>query len=1177
MIIHDVQVPQTILDAIENNTLAIFAGAGVSMGEPANLPSFWQLAEALGKPFNESPRCLGKDLSGGDIHEPLDQFLGRLHLDDKILRQRSAALLDPGMQHTALHSSLLKLFRRPEGVRLVTTNFDTLFESALKVWEPEWQKVTSLYTAPALPLGSDFNGIVHVHGAINPTDSIVLTDRDFGRAYLTEGWARRFLVDLFQTYTVLFVGYSHDDTVMQYLARSLPDKAEGKRYVLAGSDEDKEKWAVLGITPMVFSKDHSQDFQSLYGFAQELAEQSSLKPSDWKGRITLWGQQTPDLLSTNDEQSLLSTLQDISKLRYFCEAASSPKWLVWLRRHCVLNDLFDAQKQTEKTRVLFEWVVRKYSVDYSDEVYKLFELNNGVLPHWQWFEMGRHLGNTEVEKLILCRWIDVLLQLKPEGVDQTPVIWLAKQCSQHEAWGSLLLLFESLAASRVGLIPSGIRSKQQFREIVIETETYNINDVWENHIRPNLDVLVDELFPLCVRLLERRQQLFVAWSKGYQFDSEEREDIAFGRDGDMADPIDVLINVAVACVELQARVQFSQMIAWIERSQSSGSEVIRRIAVHAVEHLSKLSASEKLALLMTVGFSKGDCFIELYRIIRELYLEFNSDDKKDVMVCISGLQSPWDAGDGELNGQRQMSWLTGLREVEPECEHIRDYISLLLKQFPNLREEAYQPFVQGVFNASRKESNSPFSLEEILAKSDFEHFNKIVQYLPTDGNFACLDKLEGLLHTALSQDMNWLKKFVGYLQDHTTVKNRCWDIVLKRFACWEANEGIEGLIMATISKPELYIAQPCPVSNILLSYCKLDSDCRPLLLEMDTVADRLWQECQPSEHPKVLSPTVPWIATLTLNYEVSLASYWLKRLKVGVDSTQALFCLSRLTLMLDCSQQRTQVTIPTIFRGSAFLCDKYPDFFKKKMEPLLRHESNDRAEQAWSGMLHGRVLTLPLYAHTQDSLKDLLPNYQHVIRDKKGSFLDWLAFIIFEYSGESAVRWLPLTLQHLTLGDRRDFIIKLGKRMKEVRYHADWKAWIAPFWKDRISNIPIETDAIELMNMFAWLPKLQHVFEEAVDVAVSMTKHPLPRGAVLYDFFCKDLHKNFPEAMCKVIVHMLKCDHEYHHFYQLDEMLTDIDWMNVSLDVQAELREALVEASFKEQALIPLPQVEVMG
>ena len=53
---------------------------------------------------------------------------------------------------------------------------------------------------------------------------MVITDEDFGRAYMTEGWAARFLVELFSNFTILFVGYSYDDTIMSYLTRALPPR-----------------------------------------------------------------------------------------------------------------------------------------------------------------------------------------------------------------------------------------------------------------------------------------------------------------------------------------------------------------------------------------------------------------------------------------------------------------------------------------------------------------------------------------------------------------------------------------------------------------------------------------------------------------------------------------------------------------------------------------------------------------------------------------------------------------------------------------------------------------------------------------------------------------------------------------------------------------------------------------
>ena len=52
------------------------------------------------------------------------------------------------------------------------------------------------------------------HGSVDgDPDRLVVTDEDFGRVYLTEGWATRFLLGLFQNQTVLLIGYSHEDTI----------------------------------------------------------------------------------------------------------------------------------------------------------------------------------------------------------------------------------------------------------------------------------------------------------------------------------------------------------------------------------------------------------------------------------------------------------------------------------------------------------------------------------------------------------------------------------------------------------------------------------------------------------------------------------------------------------------------------------------------------------------------------------------------------------------------------------------------------------------------------------------------------------------------------------------------------------------------------------------------------
>ncbi len=213
-----------ILDALRAERLVIFAGAGVSKGSPSNLPSFDELATGIAA----GTTCVRSE------REPIDRFLGQLAHEGVEVHSRAAQRLTPaGSAPTALHTNLLRLFRSVECVRLVTTNFDLHFETAA---ESLFGKCPDVLRAPALPLGYSFRGIVHVHGALTRPHEMVLTDQDFGRAYLTEGWARRFLVDVFQTYTVLFVGYSHNDVVMNYLARALPATRVAGRYALTEED-----------------------------------------------------------------------------------------------------------------------------------------------------------------------------------------------------------------------------------------------------------------------------------------------------------------------------------------------------------------------------------------------------------------------------------------------------------------------------------------------------------------------------------------------------------------------------------------------------------------------------------------------------------------------------------------------------------------------------------------------------------------------------------------------------------------------------------------------------------------------------------------------------------------------------------------------------------------------------
>ena len=118
----------------------------------------------------------------------------------------------PATAPLRVHEALLTLSRTEGGTRLVTTNFDNRFVEA-------GEANLSVDAAPKLPVPKRYNwsSLVHLHGRIVPDEggaSLVLTAADFGRAYLTERWAARFITELFREFTVVFVGYSVADPVI---------------------------------------------------------------------------------------------------------------------------------------------------------------------------------------------------------------------------------------------------------------------------------------------------------------------------------------------------------------------------------------------------------------------------------------------------------------------------------------------------------------------------------------------------------------------------------------------------------------------------------------------------------------------------------------------------------------------------------------------------------------------------------------------------------------------------------------------------------------------------------------------------------------------------------------------------------------------------------------------------
>jgi SIR2-like domain len=311
----EVNIPEALISAQRDGQLAVFAGAGVSMGAPSNLPNFDDLAEQIADGTSKRKR-----------YEPVDAFLGRLEPGLDVQGRARRILGTSQSAPTDLHREIVQLFATDAHLRIVTTNFDRHFTTTGREAFPG----ADVFNAPALPLGRHFSGIINLHGTVDRPEPLILTDSEFGRAYLTDAWATRFLAEMFRTYVVLFVGYSHRDVVMRYLARAFGGSVSGARgrFALIASGEDGD-WSSLGIEAIPYPKRRGPNrHRALSEALKAWVSHARMGALDHERRIADIVQYPPPL-EPDLVDYMRAVLADPVTMRFFVRHASGPEWLRW--------------------------------------------------------------------------------------------------------------------------------------------------------------------------------------------------------------------------------------------------------------------------------------------------------------------------------------------------------------------------------------------------------------------------------------------------------------------------------------------------------------------------------------------------------------------------------------------------------------------------------------------------------------------------------------------------------------------------------------------------------------------------------------------------------------------------------------------------------------------------------
>lgn len=348
-------IPDTLLEQSDAGNVVFFCGAGVSCypkSQGQSMPTFEKLTKKVVEHLSPSPkskagewiekRRKGEDTSSIPLNEVFDELKSPRSFGKKTVHEEVANILSSEKmkgQDLSQHRHIAQISRTEGGFpRVVTTNFDVLFEKAVK------DRKMKIHLPPIeIESSSDFleSGITYLHGRVpeltehiskekNINLDLILSTSDFGKAYfLKDPWASSFIHALFSNYTIVFIGYRASDVPIHFMLSGMRDSEESgmqkEIYVFDKGqlEELNEKWRSRGVQPIPYSS-----YKVLWKTIQAWAERS-INSRRWKKSVLKMAQVDPRTLKPHERGQVSHVIRTLDGIDMFAKLnqPAHPRWV----------------------------------------------------------------------------------------------------------------------------------------------------------------------------------------------------------------------------------------------------------------------------------------------------------------------------------------------------------------------------------------------------------------------------------------------------------------------------------------------------------------------------------------------------------------------------------------------------------------------------------------------------------------------------------------------------------------------------------------------------------------------------------------------------------------------------------------------------------------------------------
>lgn len=1128
MIINGIECPKELYDSIKNGNVVVFVGAGASMGEPTSLPSFHKLAADVGEVTGEGFK---------DVLEVPETFLGRLQDSKYNVKNIVTRLLKSyNPVPNSIHESILDLFQNTEMIRIVTTNYDNMLESAFE--KKNAGKIIKVFNAPALPFGNDFSGIVHIHGNQEEPKRIVITDSDFGFAYMLEGYTTRFLSKLFEGYTVLFIGYSYKDTVMKYLTRALPDMQKGRRYILT-DDDNKSYWDLLGILPLVYP---SKDYETLAHFIRNLGERVCRGLISWQVRCVELASYKPPI-DNETTGEILQILENPSLTKIFFNnlgRADFGEWVNWLDQKGVLvftynNEEADKRDDTDSVTHIADWLIEHSIISNFYELFELISNHNNQLSKYMVRKLLYSLDvKSDWTSDLAYSQIIVFLKDTIKEVDFHSQFRIIKECYDRNlfylAWDIFKIHFAPKFTLTKNLFDLGNKGFEGKYEYV--NGSYEIRDLWSNYFKHNISLFALDAINSMITIYEMNSSHLTLFNqheeKEYEFFFHDFEDkVKCNSRYEMKYDFFRIFIDCLNEISMRNKSNYLALINYLFKTKSVG---LRKSAIISLKDNTRISATKKVNLLVK-NFNIFDYKYktEIYRLVGENINEVDSKTQNEILKSIIEKSKTGELDDTKSQTYEVYNWLVWLsRKVINNCEYkakIENHRGLFTefspREFPELNSYMSSFHWEGDVSPIDNKRISELSITEILDFID-SYVEKISFGEQSETRIALFETIAkyGTEH------IEWTLIMMAELLERSNYDEDIWSSLLKGVT--RSNIAFSELekLLVIINNSTLIKNNSYDVSELLESLV-LNENLKDYIHKLEgEMFEIINQICK---HPKYNISDDSSAVTFALNSTIHgvaitiLSLINLHKLKDGIPKNYKDLIIRLFENDTDSAYYKCMFT--GYYRILYNLDDQWTI---TNIFPLLNSHSTEAFTSTWEGLLtfspiiYERVASLmhEYYLSALKRISEFNSNLQF-------SFVDSLAVLLVFSVSNPIVEFIPSLFKEVSNEVIEAFLSKLKwilKQMNDKERETIWNRWILTFFMNAGHNIPRNFTDIEIESMFSLLV---YCCESSIESAVeSLINFKPTKFKNFYDFDTFIDNKIFDNDSVRycVLRYILSCD-----------------------------------------------------